>query len=54
MFKVIKLQAQLEALKLENEQLKKSLREAEGRAQQWQNLMTYTGKPQSMEGVRDD
>lgn len=68
MFKAAKLQARVEALELENEQLKRELeaankqitdanrakKEAEGRALQWANMMTYTGKPQSMEGVHDD
>ena len=62
--KILELEKELADMGRALEKAKKELEEAqrkitdyksaESRALQWANMMTYTGKPQSMEGVHDD
>ncbi len=48
----LKLRMENERLRLENEQLKSRLAAQRRAAKQWENLFSYTGKPQ--EDLSDD
>lgn len=54
MFGYLKLKAEIRELRAENELLKKELKNEKNRSVQWGNLMEYTGKAQSTEGLYDD
>lgn len=49
MFEYAKLRAELRRLKEENEELARALKQEKSRNVQWDNLLSYTGKPQ--EGI---
>lgn len=52
MFEYAKLRAEVRRLREENDELRRAVRQAENRNRQWDNLLSYTGKPQ--EEIADD
>lgn len=53
MFEYLRLRAELRRLREENDELKRAIRQAENRNRQWDNLLSYTGKPQTEENHDD-
>lgn len=50
----LKLKTENEALRRENEELKARLKREQRLAKQWDNLFSYTGKPQKEAGDDQD